>query len=119
HFGSRTHDDAVKCLERSLQLLLGNFVGSYCKTGGFEQIFSCGINAVVGEYFKHQALFFSNSCITSTKTCTLSMGMALYIEARKPPTERWPLSPLMLAALSTLLKASSKAGFFMTKQTFI
>ena len=48
----------------------------------------------------------SNSFMTSTRTSTLERGRALYMEARKPPTERCPLMPLMPAAA----QASRKSG---------
>lgn len=37
---------------------------------------------------KSYLYFFSNSCIASTSAFTLSIAIALYMEALKPPTER-------------------------------
>ena len=40
----------------------------------------------------------AKSFITETKTWTLSMSIALYIEALKPPTDLWPVTPIIPAS---------------------
>ncbi len=42
------------------------------------------------------ACFFSNFFIISTSTLTLSIDIALYMDALNPPTERCPLIPTIL-----------------------
>jgi len=41
----------------------------------------------------HQLTLCSNSSIFSTRYSTLLSGSALYKDALKPPTDRWPLMP--------------------------
>ena len=38
------------------------------------------------------ACFPANSAMNTASFCTPSRGMLLYMEARMPPTERWPFS---------------------------
>ena len=68
---------------------------------------------------RYYPLDCAKSLITEMSTSTLSKGSALYIDARKPPTDLCPFKPTMPASLHASRKGFSSFGLTGKKLAFI
>ena len=59
---------------------------------------------------QHYPFCRANSFIRSVMATTLSIGNALYIETRKPPTLRWPFTPTIPSVLAEFQKFLFQSG---------
>ena len=109
--GANDHGVSIGCCRLELfgafvLLEYGEFVSGFFNNISNAGHSCCGKRLLCREENFHYLCDFSKSCMHFTRASTSSCVQALYIEARNPPTERWPLMPTIPQALAYSMNSS-------------